>query len=74
VNPHPTLAEIRAWPAAVSIPVAATAFGFSRSHAYDLAARGEFPARVIKAAGRYVVVTAEIVRQLSASERAADAA
>lgn len=71
---RPTLAQIRSWPAAVSVPVAATAFGFGRSHAYDLVARGEFPARVIKAGGRYLVVTAEIVRQLSASEPATDAA
>jgi hypothetical protein len=36
--------------------------------------RGEFPARVIKAGGRYVVVTADIIRQLSAGERVTDAA
>jgi hypothetical protein len=71
---RPTLVEIRAWPATVGVPVAATAYGFSRSHAYDLVARGEFPARVIKVARRYVVVTADIIRQLSATEQATDAA
>jgi predicted DNA-binding transcriptional regulator AlpA len=71
---QPTLDEIRSWPAAVSITVAASAYGFSRSHGYELASRGEFPARTIRAGSRYVVVTADIIRQLSASERGADAA
>jgi hypothetical protein len=71
---RPTLAEIRSWPAAVTITVAATAYGFGRSHAYDLVARGEFPARIIRAGSRYVVVTADIIRQLSPSEQATDAA
>ncbi len=62
---QPTLEEIRAWPAAVSIGVASTAYGISRSHGYDLAARGEFPARTIRCGARWVVVTADIVRQLS---------
>lgn len=64
---RPTLAEIRSWPAAVSVATASTAFGFSRSHGFDLVRRGEFPARVIKAGGRYVAVTADIIRQLSAN-------
>lgn len=63
---RPTLAEIRAWPASVSIPLASTAFGFSRSHGFELAARGEFPAKVIRAGGRWLVVTASIVSALSA--------
>lgn len=62
----PTLEEIRAWPAAVSIPVACSAYGISRSHGFALAARGEFPARTIRCGARWVVVTADIVRQLSA--------
>lgn len=61
----PTLDEIRAWPATVSVPRAALAFGLSRSHAYDVASRDEFPARVIKVGGRLRVVTASIVRALS---------
>jgi predicted DNA-binding transcriptional regulator AlpA len=71
---RPTLGEIRSWPAAVSIAVAATAYGISRSHAYELAARNEFPARTIRAGARWVVVTASIIQQLSASEQASDAA
>ena len=64
----PSLAEIRSWPAAVSVARASAAFGISRSHGFELARRGEFPARVLRAGGRYVVVTADIVRQLSAGQ------
>jgi hypothetical protein len=72
---RPTLAEIRVWPAAVTVACASTAYGFSRSHGYDLAARGEFPARVIRCGSRLVVVTADIIRQLSPSGgQATDAA
>lgn len=71
---QPTLDDIRRWPAAVSITAAATAYGISRSHAYELASRGEFPARTIRAGSRYVVVTADIIRQLSASDQATNAA
>ncbi len=67
----PTLDEIRAWPAAVSVPRAAAALGISRSHAYELVARGEFPAKTIPAGHRLIVVTADLVKRLSA---AADAA
>ncbi|MEU4801317.1 helix-turn-helix domain-containing protein [Actinosynnema sp. NPDC023587] len=59
------LAEIRRWPAAVSVATAATAFNISRSKAYDLIARGEFPAKVMRLGGHYKVVTASIVRALS---------
>lgn len=61
----PTLAAIRGWPAAVPVPQACTAFGISRSHGFELVKRGEFPAKVIKAGGRYVVVTASIIDSLS---------
>lgn len=62
----PTLDEIRGWPASVDVPVAATAFGISRSHAYELIARGVFPAKVIQVGTRYKVITASIVQALSA--------
>lgn len=62
----PTLAQIAKWPATVDLPTAGTAYGISRAHAYELVKRGEFPARVIKAGGRYVVVTASILRSLGA--------
>ena len=66
---RPTLDEIRRWPAAVSIPRASAAFGLSRSHGFELAKRGEFPTRLIKAGGRWVAVTADLIRALSAGER-----
>jgi predicted DNA-binding transcriptional regulator AlpA len=65
---RPTLDEIRRWPAAVSIPKASTAYGFSRSHGFDLANRGEFPAKLIKAGGRWLCVTADLIRTLSVGE------
>lgn len=63
-----TLAEVQAWPATVDIPTANTAIGLSKSHGYELAKRGEYPARVLKVGGRYRVVTASIVRLLSEGE------
>ena len=68
---QPTLDEIHAWPAAVSVAEAARAFGISRSHGYELAQRGEFPAKVVRAGSRYVVVTADLIRILSASSASA---
>ncbi|MFR9803150.1 DNA-binding protein [Pseudonocardia sp. RS010] len=60
----PTLDEIRSWPATVDIPQGSRPFGISRSFGYELAARGEFPARVIKVGGRLRVVTASIIAAL----------
>ena len=69
---RPTLDEIRRWPAAVALPLACSAYGISRSHGYELAARGEFPARVIRVGARVVVVTADIIRSLSAADQGSD--
>lgn len=64
---RPTLAEIKAeWPPTVDVPTAGEAFGLSRSHSYELVARGEFPAKVEKFGGRYVAYTESIIRRLSA--------
>jgi hypothetical protein len=63
--PPPTLEEIKQWPATVDVSTAASAFGISRSHAYDLVGRGEFPAEVLKFGTRCRVITASIVRALS---------
>lgn len=66
---RPTLAEIKAtWPPAVDVPTAATAFGMSRSKAYELVARDEFPAKVAKYGGRIMVITESLVRALSAGD------
>lgn len=57
----PTLTEIRAWPATVDIAAAARALGISRSHAYALVERGEFPATVLPVGHRLRVVTASLI-------------
>jgi hypothetical protein len=61
---QPTLSQIKAWPAAVDLVTAASAFGISRSHAYALAKRGEFPATVLTVGGRLKVTTASIIAAL----------
>lgn len=60
----PTLDDIRKWPATVDVPRACAPFGISRSFGYELVARGEFPARVIRVGNRARVVTASIVAAL----------
>lgn len=60
----PTVLDIRSWPATVSPETAATAFGISRSYAYELVRRGEFPAKVISVGSRSRVITASILRAL----------
>jgi predicted DNA-binding transcriptional regulator AlpA len=60
----PTLDEIRNWPPTVDVPPVCEAIGISKSHGYNLAARGEFPCRVIKVGGRYKVVTASLLALL----------
>lgn len=62
----PTLAEVAEWPATVSLTEANRAFGISKSHGYDLAARDAYPARVLRVGGRIRVLTASIVKVLSA--------
>jgi predicted DNA-binding transcriptional regulator AlpA len=62
----PTLTEIRElWPPTVDVRAAGRVFGLSRSHAYELVSRGEFPAKVIKVGSRYRVITASIIEVLS---------
>jgi predicted DNA-binding transcriptional regulator AlpA len=61
---RPTLDEIATWPATVDVPTAAAAFGISRSHAYVLARRGEFPATVLTVGGRMKVTTSSIIAAL----------
>lgn len=62
----PTVEEIRSWPATVDIAKGGSAFGISRSYAYELAQRNEFPAKVIKVGGVRRVVTASILAVLTA--------
>jgi hypothetical protein len=63
---RPTLDQVRQWPATVGIPSASAALGISRSHGYELATRDEFPARLIRAGGRVLVITADLINLLSA--------
>ncbi len=57
----PTLSEVRTWPATVDIAAAARALGVSRSHAYALVERGEFPATVLSVGRRFRVITASLI-------------
>jgi hypothetical protein len=61
----PTLDEIRSWPATCSLADAAAALGYGRTFAYELAAAGKFPAKVIQAHSRKRVVTASLLDLLS---------
>lgn len=65
----PTLADIERWPATVDVRTAASAFGISPSHAYELINRGEFPATVIRVGHRRRVLTASIIRILTDADR-----
>lgn len=64
-RPRPTLAEIRMWPATVSVERAATALGCSRGHAYEAIRTGRFPARTLRVGRRTVVVTGSIIAVLN---------
>ncbi|MEV6833569.1 DNA-binding protein [Streptomyces sp. NPDC051133] len=60
----PTLDEIRSWPATVSVPMAATAMGISKTYLHDLIKRGESPVQTLPLDGRHRVITAALVRLL----------
>ncbi|MFE5629927.1 DNA-binding protein [Streptomyces sp. NPDC056543] len=62
---QPTLAEVRRWPATVSVPTAATAIGCSRAHLLQSIKRGESPVKTITLGTRHYVITADLVRLLS---------
>lgn len=68
---QPTLADIRKWPATVSVTDAARAIGCSRGHLYALVKRGESPVKTIPVGARHVVITADLVRLLSGEAREA---
>lgn len=60
----PTAEDILNWPATVDPATAGSAFGISRSYAYELVKRGDFPAKVIRVGGKNRVVTADLMRVL----------
>lgn len=65
VETGPTLDEMRAWPATVSVTVAAGALGISRSAAYKMAAEDAFPCRLLKFGTTIRVVTASLIKFLA---------
>lgn len=62
---QPTLADVRKWPATVSVTEAARAIGCSKSHLHDRIKRGDCPVKTIPLGARHVVITADLVRVLS---------
>lgn len=69
---QPTLAEVRKWPATVSVADAARAIGCSRSHLYERVKRGDSPVKTIGVGTRHVVITADLVRLLSGEPAGAE--
>ena len=59
-----TPARIRALGAVTGITTAGAILGLSRSVAYDLAHRGEFPVAVIRAGSRYRIPVAALLTAL----------
>ncbi|WP_406345523.1 DNA-binding protein [Streptomyces sp. NBC_00648] len=66
---RPTLADIRTWPATVSVPQAAKALGCSANHLHSRIKRGDSPVKTLPFGSRHVVITADLVRLLSGEER-----
>lgn len=62
--------EVRALPAAVDLQTAARAFGLSRTTAYAMARRGEFPVPLLRLGSQYRATRADILRALGISETA----
>lgn len=58
------LTELTELPSVVDIVTAARALGLSRTYAYDLAKRGEFPCEVIRIGTAYRVPTAHLLNLL----------
>jgi predicted DNA-binding transcriptional regulator AlpA len=72
-RPQPTLDVVRLWPATVDVEAGASAFGISRSAAYDAIRTGTFPARTLRVGGRIRVVTASIIEALDGRNGASSA-
>lgn len=59
-----TEAELDALPVSVSLVEAGRALRMGRTKAHDLVRRNEFPCRVLRLGGAYVVPKAELLRVL----------
>ncbi|MFJ5222786.1 helix-turn-helix transcriptional regulator [Streptomyces sp. NPDC088400] len=69
MNSAPTLAEIKTWPATISVTRCALALGCSKSNLYDRMKRGQMPVRTVRLGpGRTVVITASLVRLLETGD------
>jgi hypothetical protein len=68
----PILREVRNWPATCNPAQVALALGISRSSAYEVLRRGDFPARAIRVGGRWRVLTASLVSVLEGNANSAD--
>jgi hypothetical protein len=68
---RPTLAEIRKWPATVSVPKGAQALGCSANHLHERIRRGDCPVKTLQFGTRHVVITADLLRVLSGETQGA---
>jgi hypothetical protein len=68
---RPTLAEIRKWPATVSLPKAALALGCSARHLQERVRCGNSPVKTLPFGNRNVIITADLLRVLSGEDRGA---
>lgn len=59
------LDDITRWPPAVSVSMAALAFGISRAKAYELITAGTFPATAFQVGKKWKVSTASILERLA---------
>ncbi|MFC8679820.1 DNA-binding protein [Streptomyces griseorubiginosus] len=64
----PTLDEVRAWPATVSVVDAAAAMGVGKSKLYEQVRLGAAPVRTLPISGVNRVVTASLVRLLETGD------
>lgn len=68
---RPTLDEVKASPATVSVEFAALAIGISRAYAYRLLQRNVFPVRTRLVGSRRLVVTAALIAYLDGPPQSA---
>ena len=67
----PTLAEVRTWPATVSVAQAAQALGISKSHLHRLIRENRAPVKVLTFGRSYRVITADLADLLTGVREAA---
>lgn len=63
-----TTTELLALPVTIDLVTAGRAFGIGRSGSYDLAARGEFPCRIVRVGRALRVPRAELLRVLGVGD------